>query len=253
MTKKLSASLILAVLLCSSISGKDLANQVSSGVYQFLPTAANTPGAFGAFFKTKIDFLNPTTFSYQVFVTFYNKDGKQQPSKSFSIAPNELKSWDNFLEAFGWAGAGALQFDSFLDPPGGSQDFEFIISAEIYTESPSGKYRTPVEVESGPVDTTWPAFSSGINVTSQERTNLGCVSFFQAQTVMAEIHGSDGTTLDTLPIPLVAYGWNQIPLNIPMTNGYVKWIPSASAHCWAVVVNNKSNDGNLIPAIQYLH
>ncbi len=252
MTKKLCTSFVLTLLLSSSISAKDLANKASSGAYQLLPTAANTPGAFGAFFKTKIDFLNPTPFSYQVFVTFQNKDGKQ-PSQSFSIAPNELKSWDNFLEAFGWTGAGALQFDSFLDPPGGSDTFEFIISAEIYTESPSGKYRTPVEVESGSISTTWPAFSSGINVNSQERTNLGCVSFFQAQTVMAEIHGSDGTTLDTFPIPLVGFGWNQIPLNLPVTNGYVKWIPSSSAHCWAVVVNNKSNDGNLIPAAQYLH
>ena len=104
---------------------------------------ANNPGQGGAFFKTKLSILNVTDFNYSVVITFFSKTGKS-PQQSFQLKAREMRTWDNFLEAFGYQGAGAVEFDSWFDPPGGSDDFEFILSSETYTDSPNGRYRTLV-------------------------------------------------------------------------------------------------------------
>jgi hypothetical protein len=218
---------------------------------QFVPALANNPGQFGAYFKTRLSVLNVTDFTYSVYVTFFNKIGKKD-QKSFSLSPREMKNWDNFLDAFGYAGAGAVEFDSWFDPPGGSSDFEFLISSETYTDSANGRYKTVVEPGES-IGASFPAYSVGVSVNASERTNLGCYnSGFSAQIVFADLHSSSGQLLKTYSVPLESQGWNQIGLADQVTNGYIRWRSENSCSCWAVVVDNRSNDGSFIPAKEYI-
>ena len=270
----------MAYLLCGQIGFSELKQQALSfaSANQFIPTMANNPGQGGAFFKTKLSILNVTDFNYSVVITFFSKTGKS-PQQSFQLKAREMRTWDNFLEAFGYQGAGAVEFDSWFDPPGGSDDFEFILSSETYTDSPNGRYKTVVWSGEN-IGTTFPAYSPGVSVGPEQRTNLGCYNSSSAQTVIAELHSASGRTheatnlapggsdrfrsgaldicvIDSVaaksyPIFLVDQGWNQIPLPDPVVDGYVHWIPQSSCSCWAVVVDNRSNDGSFIPASEYI-
>lgn len=242
----------VAYLLCGQIGFSELKQQALSfaSANQFIPTMANNPGQGGAFFKTKLSILNVTDFNYSVVITFFSKTGKS-PQQSFQLKAREMRTWDNFLEAFGYQGAGAVEFDSWFDPPGGSDDFEFILSSETYTDSPNGRYKTVVWSGEN-IGTTFPAYSPGVSVGPEQRTNLGCYNSSSAQTVIAELHSASGRTLKSYPIFLVDQGWNQIPLPDPVVDGYVHWIPQSSCSCWAVVVDNRSNDGSFIPASEYI-
>ena len=53
---------------------------------------------------------------------------------------------------------------------------------------------------------------------------------------------------------LPAKGWSQIGINDTVSGGYIKWRPQtlSSSYCYAVVVDNTSNDGTFIPALSYI-
>lgn len=148
-------------------------------------TMANSPGARGAFFKTKVDIYNPTPFAYSIYATLYDHAGKVE-TRSIRIEANETLTFENFLdEVFEYRGAGAVQFNS-VDPPGGSGDFHFSVYAEVYTDSSNGRYSTVV---AGHGTTSWFAgytdisadanrpkrtvVSPGITVNSRQRVNIG--------------------------------------------------------------------------------
>jgi len=50
---------------------------------------------------------------------------------------------------------------------------------------------------------------------------------------------------------LLPKGWGQIPITTVVSNGYIQFEPSAEAVCYAVVVDNATNDGNFITAVEY--
>jgi hypothetical protein len=43
--------------------------------------------------------------------------------------------------------------------------------------------------------------------------------------------------------------WNQIGLGDPVSGGYIRWRSTLSCFCYAVVVDNTSNDGSFIPGV----
>jgi hypothetical protein len=50
---------------------------------------------------------------------------------------------------------------------------------------------------------------------------------------------------------LAAKAWRQTPVNSMITDGVVRFEPAEAAVCYAVVVNNTTNDGRFISATEY--
>ncbi len=95
---------------------------------------------------------NLSDLSYPIYVTLYGLKGKVK-TKTLKMRPNSYAGWDNFLEGFfEYRGTGAVRFDAWFDPPGGSSDNEFAITAEVYTDSPNGRYSTLVDDGEGAED-----------------------------------------------------------------------------------------------------
>lgn len=238
-----------------SLENRPARSRLYSSAICRVPTMANAPGQFGAFFKTRLMVLNVTTRSYRVYVNTFGASGKIKTSY-FDLASREMAGWDNFLDAVGVTGAAAAEFDAWFDPPGGSELNEFLVTTEVYTESPNGRYKTVVQ-DFGILDeigASFSAFSPGVFVNSTARTNIGCFNraIIGGQTVSADLMDHTGQLLKTYSVPLVEDGWGQIGVADGVTGGYIRWRPQQSCLCWAVVVDNTSNDGSFIPARQYI-
>src|SRR5207249_430584 len=133
---------------------------------------ANVPGLFGAVWKTKVALLNPTAFSYPIQVTLYDKTGKVKET-NVNMSSGQVRNYDNFLsDLFSYGGAGTVKFDS-QSIPGGSDSNQFVVNAEVYTDSSKGRYSTSVASYIYPAADS-EAYSPGISVSSSFRTNIGC-------------------------------------------------------------------------------
>ena len=89
--------------------------------------------------------------------------------------------------------------------------------------------------------------------TSNTRTNVGCFDQSGAPNhVKATILDSTGQqTLGSVDLNLAGHGWGQTAVNTIVSGGYVRFQPDDSAVCYAVVVDNTTNDGRLISAAEY--
>lgn len=220
-----------------------------------VPVMANNPGAFGAFFKTRVAIVNPTLFSYPIEVTLYNSAGPVTKA-TLNIEAGQVKNYENFLQdTFQYNGAGSVRFDSWIGPPGGSSTYDFLVTAEVYAESPNGKLKTIVANGAPPdsISQSFPAYSAGIYVGGGSRTNIGCFDASNSPNeVFADIFDSASQLIKTYRLGLAENGWIQGPVNETVTGGYIKWRATAPAYCYAVVVDNTSNDGTFIPATAYV-
>ena len=52
-------------------------------------------------------------------------------------------------------------------------------------------------------------------------------------------------------LTLAAHAWGQTALSTIVSGGYVEFEPSDTAVCYAVVIDNSTNDGRFIPAAEY--
>jgi hypothetical protein len=222
-----------------------------------IPAMANNPGLFGAFFRTKVSILNVTTQVFQIEATLFNQNGEVQ-KVALAIGPGQALNFDNFLEqVFGYQGAGAVKLASL---PSGQTSNQFMVSAEVYADSLSGRYKTIVQPggDLDSISSSREAFTPGISVDATSRTNIGCYNDgFQAlspQTIFAELYRASGTLVNTYALNLPEKGWSQIGINDTVSGGYIKWRPQtqSSCYCYAVVVDNNSNDGTFIPALSYI-
>jgi hypothetical protein len=220
-------------------------------------TSASTPGLFGAYFKTRVVVFNPTTLNYPVDVTFFDGNGKVE-TRTIQLNSNTQITWNDFLlEAFGRTGvAGALEFDSWFGPLGGSSDNEFAVTAEVYTDSPNGRYKTVVVNGSLPdyVTGTYRTVNLGVNVNDSERTNVGVFndSSFSTATVEARVFSSTGQLLETIGFVLPPNAWAQRGVGAAVSNGWVEWVTDTAVHPYVVTVDNRSNDGSLSTPYIYL-
>ena len=227
-----------------------------SSAHMIVPTMARVQGANGAFFKTRVSILNVTSYSYSIYATLYGPNGIVGMA-SIPLGPMQQKSWDDFLIFWtGFSGGGAIEFDSWFGPPNGSSNYEFLVTSEVYVDGPGGRYKTVVEPSGSleEVGGTYQAFSAGIFVDHSSRSNIGCfnASLFSPQTVTAELYDNNGVLLNSYSLALVTDGWKQVSIGDPVRGGYVRWTAPYSCHCWAVVVDNISNDGTYIPARSYI-
>jgi hypothetical protein len=225
---------------------------VSASTTWVIPSASNSSGAYGAYFKTHLILFNPTTLSYNVNASLYNELG---PVRTVVLPVTSLQnaSWDDFLgTVFNYTGAGTLILDSST---GGNTSAVFLVTAEVYSDSTSGgRYKTVVASGSAidPISSSNPAYNIGISVNSTTRTNIGC---FNTQTisvtVAADILNSDGTVLQTINLTLPPRSWTQVSLTTTVDNGIVAWHPNGTIYAYAVVVDNTSNDGSYFVAAEY--
>lgn len=215
---------------------------------QTVPTMANTPGQNGAYFKTKVAVINPTEKAFPITATLYGPEG-EVGKRTIEVLPAQQLTWDNFLaEVFEYQGAGAVRFSSVVDF---NIDNVFIVLAEVYTESPHGRYKTVVSTGGGNASASGQcdSYGIGVTVTAAARTNLG---FFNAGTedveVASQVRDGKGALLDTVRTTARAKAWTQVPITTPVENGYVQWrFPQGSSvFAWIVVVDNTSNDGTYV-------
>ncbi|HSY52407.1 MAG TPA: hypothetical protein VLC46_26635 [Thermoanaerobaculia bacterium] len=216
---------------------------------QTVPVMANVPGQGGTF-QSYLAIFNPTSSAYSVTATLHDASGTKHTAL-IPLAAGELKTYTNFLDAVfsGFSGGGAVTFVS-PDSTGGTRNNRFILSTEVRTAGTRFSTSVPVLEFAG---TNSRSFAPGITVDSNTRTNVGCFDQSGApNSVKATILDSTGKlTLGSVTLNLAANGWGQTAANTIVSGGIVQFDPSDSAVCYAVVVDNSTNDGRFISAAEY--
>jgi hypothetical protein len=245
----LAAAALVAIPALAQNARRATAQNFASD-FQTVPVMANTSGVNGATFQTFVAIQNPTSAAYAVQATLYDAAGVKHDAQ-INLAAGELKTYTNFLSSvFQYSGGGAVTFRA-PDSTGGTHNNRFVVNAEVWTNT-GGRYGTPISVLEFP-GTASRSFSPGITVDSGSRTNVGC--FDQsgaANKVKATILDATGhLTLGSVELNLPANGWGQTALTTIVSGGTVQFDPSDSAVCYAVVIDNKTNDGRFISATEY--
>jgi hypothetical protein len=232
------------VVLTMPVFARSMRNETFASEFQTVPVMANNTGAGGAVFQTYVALLNPTSSAFPIDVTLHDSAGGRH-NAVITLAAGELKTYTNFLDAvFHVIGGGAVTFRS------ANAGQRFVVNAEVWTAG--GRYGTEIpSLEFAGTDSR--SFSPGVTVSATTRTNVGC--FDQsgaANPVHATVLDASGhLTLGTLDLNLAANGWRQTALTTIVSNGYVRFDPSDAAVCYAVVVDNATNDGRFISAAEY--
>lgn len=222
---------------------------VGSVSHLLLPTSANVNGQFDAVFKTKVSIFNPTTYDYAIRAGLSTWNGEIAAS-SIPILSGETVTFDNFLsDVFGYYGGGAIDLDS------GNDAYRFIVSAQVYVDTGAARFTTSVQFadDLGTVTPERPGYVVGISVNSNFRTNIGCASNSSApQTITLRAFDSDFYLVgDPFSFNMAGFGWAQYSVNIPLRNGGIVFEATRNAVCYAVEVNNVSNDGTYQLAIPF--
>lgn len=211
-----------------------------------LPTSAFANGQYGAVFKTRLSVANVTGYPYTIRAGFSTAAG-EIVARSFPILAYETRTWDNFLgDVLQVTGAGAIDFDS------GDPAYRFIVSAQVYVDGPNGRFSTAVQSadEAGTIVSGRAGYVIGISADSFDRTNLGCASDSGLyQTITAEVFSPSNVFLGSLTFDLNPWGWTQVGVNIPVTDGIMVINSTQRAVCYGVVVDNVSNDGTFQLAV----
>ena len=244
----LASALVLATpLLAGEAHVRSTAPLVVGAVsHLLLPTSAFANGQFGAVFKTRLSVANVTGYPYTIRAGFSTAAG-EIVARSFPILAYETRTWDNFLgEVLQVTGAGAIDFDS------GDTAYRFIVSAQVYNDGPNGRFSTAVQSadEAGTIISGRAGYVIGISADSFDRTNLGCASDSGLyQTITAEVFSSSNIFLGSLTFDLNPWGWTQVGVTIPVTDGIMVINSTQRAVCYGVVVDNVSNDGTFQLAV----
>lgn len=224
-----------------------------------IPTAVNAPGRFGAYYKTRVVMHNMSDVGYSITTSLFGPNGPVS-EKSIAIEANQYQWWDNFLEeVFNYRGAGAVVFmrDENGDSKGGDPfETSFALTADVYTDSENGRYSTTVINGTSVAASAHgdEAFNSGISVNENQRTNLGAFNFGESPySIQARIFDRFGTLAQTIRFEMNPYSWSQKSISAPIDNGIIRWeLPEGNTdssdervYLWAVMVDNRSNDGTL--------
>jgi len=206
-----------------------------------LPTSANVNGQFGAVFKTKVSIFNAVNASYSIRVGL-STSGGEIAHTFISVSPGQTVTYNNILaDLFGYSGGGAIDLDS------GNTNYLFIVNSQVYVDTVSGRYTTAVQFadDLGDIVPSRPGFVVGVSINSVRRTNIGCASnsgFDQTVTFQA-FDANNFTVGSPFSFNLAAFGWSQYGVNLSLTNGGIRIDATRNAVCYAVEVDNTSNDG----------
>lgn len=251
-TRWISGFALLAVL-STPIAARPLRPPTPTVVgavsHLLLPTSANVNGQFGALFKTKVSLFNPTAYAYTIRAGLSTRDGEVAVTY-ISIQSGETRTFDNFLaDVFGSYSAGAIDLDS------GDDLYRFIVTAQVYVDTNAGRYTTSVQFadDLGALTPARPGYVVGLSVNASFRTNVGCASNSPvSQTITLRVFDSDFFLVgDPFSFVIGGYAWAQYSVIVPLSNGGIKIEASQNAVCYAVEVNNVSNDGTFQLAIPF--
>ena len=214
---------------------------------QTVPVVANVTGVGGAAFISDLAIFNPTPSAYSVTASYFDGNGTRRDAQ-INLAAGELKTFTNFLDAvFHTTGGGAVTFTA-PESVGGQHNNRFIINTEVR----SGRYSTQIPVLEFAGSNTQ-SFAPGISVDANWRTNFGCFNQSGvANKIKALIFDASGRqSIGTQELNLAPNAWGQTSVNSIVSNGYITFLPAEDAVCYAVVVDNATNDGRLISAVEY--
>lgn len=216
--------------------------------FQTVPVMGNTPGANGATFQTYVALLNPTASAFPIDVTLWDTTGAKHTA-TISLGAGELKTYQNFLATvFNYTGGGAVTFQAPLST-GGTHNNRFIVDTEVFTSGTQYGTSVPALEFAG---SSSRSFAAGVTTDSTARTNVGC--FDQSgngNTVKATLYDKTRNAVSTVTLNLAPNAWGQAPVSGVLSDGYVQFDPSDAAVCYAVVVNNVTNDARFISAVEY--
>ena len=254
MRKMMMWVLAFAVLLPSIAAGRDTGSgrnaiEVAS-TSVVVPSVANVTGLTGSVFRSRISLFNPTAFTYPIRATFHDIAGNMS-NVNITMAAGQMRVYDNFLgDVFSTTGAGSVRFES-RQIAGGSPNFQFVINAEVWTVVSSGRHGTSVATLIGGASTS-ESYSAGIRVDSDFRSNVGCFNDSPiSNTVVADVFDASNNLVTTVTLAVPPNAWLQTAVPATLSAGYVRFRPSQPAYCFAVVVNNTTNDGHFIPATEF--
>jgi hypothetical protein len=242
--KRLLCLVALAAIALPTLAQRTLRTQSFASDFQTVPVMANTTGVRGVVFQTFVAILNPTSSAFPVNVSLYDAAGVKRDAV-ITLAAGEQKTFPNFLDAvFHTTGGGAVTFRS------DNAANRFVVSAEVWSNG--SRYGTSIPaLEFAGTDS--PSFAAGITVGANARTNIGCFNQSGAvNSIRASVRDASGTmTLGSVTLNLAPNAWGQTALSTIVSGGYVEFEPSDTAVCYAVVVDNSTNDGRFISAAEY--
>lgn len=215
-----------------------------------IPVMGNVAGVAGARFQTRVALMNPTATAFQVQATLYDTNGTAH-NAVLNLQPGQVTKFENFLgEVFnGYTGGGAVVLQA-ADTIGGTHNNRFIVDAESYTTGTGYGTVIPVLEFAG---TSSRSFAPDVTVNSNARTNIGCFNQGSStNTITATVHDSTGaTTVGTVTLTLPPNAWGQTAVTSIVTDGSIQFDPTDNAVCYAVIVQNSTNDAHLVMASEY--
>lgn len=217
-------------------------NNAFASDFQTVPVMGNVPGA-GATFQTFVAILNPTSAAFDVEAALYDPNGTKRTA-TIALAAGELKTYPNFLQSvFNYAGGGAVTFRS-SDP-----SRRFIVSSEVWTAG--SRYGTSIPALEF-AGSSSRSFAAGVTVSGTTRTNIGCFNQSASENkIKATVVSKSGQVTGTVEMNLAGNAWGQTAVNSQITDGYIQFDPADAAVCYAVVIDNGTNDGRFISATEY--
>lgn len=239
----LAVVVLIAVPTYGQTPDRAASNNAFASDFQTIPVMANNAGVGGAPFISYVALLNPTAKAFAVTATLYDTTGATRTA-TINLGPGELRTWTNFLaENFNsFTGGGTVTFSS-SDPSN-----RFVVSSEIT----SNRYATPIPALEF-AGSNSRSFAPGIWVDSTSRTNIGCYNQSSAtNTIVATVRDRTGAqNLGTVTMELPARAWGQRAVTSVVSGGYVQFDPTEAAVCYAVIVDNTTNDGRFLAATEY--
>lgn len=220
------------------------------------PSSANVAALNGAFYKTHVTLLNPTSRDTTISAGLMTPGGATA-WKAITLAANTYTSYQNFLqEAFGYTGGAGIAL--FSDA---SQ--HFVAVGEVYTEGASGRFSTPLVGLNGSDALAGSAAGAtsvvaGLRSTPETRSNFGCSNLDPVPvTVRVDFSAIvDGVpTTANVDLTLGPSQWRQqaVPLQGAEIFGFFSMTSGGGprgVYCYGVNVDNVSNDGMVIPAVR---
>lgn len=244
------AALLFAVPLFAQSARRGTTMDSFASDFHTVPVMGNVTGVGGAHFQTRVSLLNPTASTFLVQATLYDTTGTAH-NAVLNLAPGEVKTFQNFVgDVFsGFSGGGAVTLQA-ADTAGGTHNNRFIVDAESYTTGTH--YGTVIPVLEFPGSSSR-SFAPGVTVDANTRTNIGCFNESSStNTVKATVHDATGqTTVGTVTLTLPANAWGQTAVTSTVSDGSIQFDPSDAAVCYAVVLQNSTNDAHFIMASEY--
>lgn len=217
------------------------------------PSSANVAALNGAFYKTHMTLLNPTSKDATITAGLMTPSGATA-WKAIALAANTYTTYQNFLqEVFGYTGgAGIALF--------GNASQHFVAVGEVYTEGASGRFSTPLvglntsDALAGGVTSVVP----GLRATPDTRANFGCSNLDPVPVTVhvdfsAVVNGA--ATTASADLALGPSQWRQQA--VPVAGGEIFGFFSMTSgggprgvYCYGVNVDNVSNDGMVISAVR---